>query len=186
MIKKILAIWIFIWPVFSFADIPTWQILPQQSSLTFIATQNGAPAAGKFTDFTGDIIFDPAQLKASHIRIVVNMASVATDYADVANTLKTSDWFNSSIFPQAIFTASNFTKTADKTFKANGNLTIRDKTLPVVLDFTLDEFSQTKARAKGSVVLKRLLFGVGQGEWQKTDNIKDEVQVEFIVNAIKK
>ncbi len=183
MVKKLFIGFLFLFPLFSFAAVPDWKILPADSTLTFTATQNGSPASGKFTQFSGDIHFDPADLKASHIRIIVNMASVTTDYADIAKTLKTADWFNIAAFPQAVFTASDFTKTGDKTYQAKGTLTIRDKTVPTVLQFTLEEFSQTKARVKGSVTLKRLSFGVGQGEWQKTDNIKDEVQVQFEVNA---
>lgn len=185
MVKKIWITWFFLlFPVLAFAAIPDWKIIPAESSLTFTATQNNAPATGKFTQFSGDIHFDPAQLKGSNVRIVVNMASVKTDYAEIAKTLQTADWFNVATFPEAVFTASDFTKTGDKTYQANGNLTIRDKTVPTVLAFTLEEFSPTKAKVKGTVTLKRLAFGVGQGEWQKTDNIKDEVQVQFEVSAI--
>lgn len=184
MVKKIFCLWfLFLFPVLSFAVIPDWKIIPAESSITFTATQNNSPALGKFTQFSGDIHFDPAQLKASNVRIVVNMASVTTDYADIAKTLQTADWFNAASFPQAVFTASDFTKTGDKTYQANGNLTIRDKTVPTVLTFTLEEFSPTKAKVKGTVTLKRLAFGIGQGEWQKTDNIKDEVEVQFVVSA---
>lgn len=184
--KKIFAIVIIILPILSFADVSVWQLIPEKSSLIFTATQNNAPVSGKFKKFAGDIHFDPAQLKASHVRIVIDMSSVSTDYADVADTLKTAEWFNVVSFPQAVFTAENFTQTGNHSYQANGTLTIRDKTVPVVMIFTLEGFSQTTARAKGSAMLKRLAFEVGQGEWQKTDNVQDEVQVQFTVAAIKK
>lgn len=186
MIKKLIAILILSFPSLVLSQVTNWQIVPQESSLKFTATQNGAPVSGKFTQFSGDIHFDPAQLKVSNVRIIVNMASITTDYADVGETLKTPDWFDSAKYPEAIFTASDFTKTGDKTYQVNGHLTIRSKILPVVMNFTMEEFTQTKARAVGTVMMKRLPFGVGQGEWQKTDNVKDEVQVDFLVNAIKK
>lgn len=185
-LKKIILLWTLFFPIFSFADVTTWKIVPEKSSLTFTATQNNAPVSGKFTRFTGDIHFDPTQLKASHIRIAVDMASVTTDYADVANTLKTADWFNAAIFPEAIFTASDFSKTKNNAYEAHGMLTIRDKAVPSVIMFTLDEFSKTKASVQGSILLKRLAFGIGQGEWQKTDNVKDEVKVQFKVIAVSK
>lgn len=186
MIKKIIAVFLLLFSVVSFADVPDWKIILKDSELTFTATQNNAPTSGKFTQFSGDIHFDPLQLKSSNVRIVVNMGSVTTDYADIAQTLKTADWFDISAFPQAVFTASDFIKTGDKTYQAHGDLTIRDKTLPVVMNFTMEEFSQTKALAKGSVIVKRLPFGVGQGDWQKTDNVKDEVNVQFTVSVVRK
>jgi len=179
--KKIIAVGILFFPLMTFAG--DWKIIPKESSITFTATQNNSPVLGKFTDFNGDIHFDPAQLKTSHVRIVVNMASVTTDYADIADTLKLADWFDIKTYPQAIFTTSDFVKKGDKSYQANGILTIRDKAIPVMMTFTLDEFTQNKAHAEGSVELKRLAFGVGQGEWKKTDNIKDEVKVNFVVNA---
>lgn len=164
----------------------TWQILSNESSITFSATQNNSPVTGKFSNFSGEINFDPAQLSSSNIKIVVDMNSVTASYNQVADTLKTADWFNVKLFPQATFKSTSFTKTGDKTYQANGNLTIRDKTLPVTLTFTLDNYSTTKMQLKGSASLKRTDFGVGQGDWAKTDAVKDEVQLNFVISANKK
>lgn len=166
-------------PVLGKAAVPTWQIVPNESTLTFTATQNGAPASGNFKHFSGDISFDPAQLADSHVRIVVDLNSVTTSYREVGETLKTADWFNVKLFPQAVFTANHFTKTADNTYKTDGNLTIRDKTVPVTLTFTLADYSKAKAHVKGTTTLKRTAFGVGQGDWAKTDTVKDDVQINF-------
>jgi polyisoprenoid-binding protein YceI len=168
------------------AAAPAWQIVPNASSITFTATQNNAPVTGKFRTFTGEINFDPAQLGASNIRIVVDMGSVVTSYSDVADTLKTADWFAVKLFPQAVFTANHFTKINNNTYQATGTLTLRDKTLPTNLTFVLDEFTATKAHAKGTTTLKRTAFGIGKGEWSKTDEVKDDVQVNFTLTALKK
>ena len=75
-------------PIIAYAEVPAWKIIPNESTLTFTATQNGAPVTGKFTDFSGDIHFDPAQLNASHININIEI-NTSTDAAirkfDVAN-----------------------------------------------------------------------------------------------------
>jgi polyisoprenoid-binding protein YceI len=36
---------------------------------------------------------------------------------------------------------------------------------------------------KGKTTIKRSLFGVGQGDWSKTDAVKDDVLVEFVLAA---
>lgn len=164
---------------------PAWKIVPEQSAIKFTAIQNDAPVSGEFKTFAGEINFDPADLQTSHVRIIVNLNSVTTSYQQVADTLKTAEWFNVKDFPQAIFTAKHFNKPSNNNYQATGTLTLRNTTLPVVLDFVLDEYSKTKAHAKGSVTLKRTAFGVGQGEWIKTDQIKDDVKVEFTLTAIK-
>lgn len=173
-------------PIYAAAAAPAWQIVPVGSTIKFSAIQNGAPITGEFKTFTGTINFDPSQLSSSNVRIVVNTDSVSTSYGEIADTLKTADWFNVKVFPQAVFTANNFTKTGDKTYQANGTLTIRNKTLPVTLIFNLDEYAATKAHATGSTTIKRTLFGVGQGDWSSTDQIKDDVQINFALTTEKK
>jgi polyisoprenoid-binding protein YceI len=168
------------------AAVPTWQIVPNESSLTFTATQNGAPVTGKFKNFTGAIKFDPDQLSASSVKIVVDMNSITDPYNQLSDTLKTPDWFDSKRFPQAVFESNEFVKTGDKTYQIKGILTIRDKKLPVTPTFTLEEFTQTEARMKGSTIIKRTAFGVGQGEWADTKTVKDDVQIDFTITVVKK
>lgn len=185
-IKKIIYGFMVCIPGMVFSATPAWKIIPEKSSITFSATQNGAPVAGQFNTFTGDVTFDPMQLKDSHVQINIDMASVTTSYGEVANTLKTPDWFDVKAFPQATFKADHFTKTGEHSYQANGMLTIRDKTVPVVLTFDLDEFTKTNARATGSTSLKRTAFEVGKGEWSKTDDVKDDVNVKFILAVVAK
>lgn len=168
----------------SIAEVPVWKIVPKDSSITFTATQNDAPISGEFKSFTGDIQFSPNQLDASHVNVEVDLASVSTSYQTVADTLKTAPWFDVKLFPKAIFKATDFKKMEGNTYQANGTLTIRDKTLPVTLTFSLDEFSKTKAHAKGSITLKRTAFGIGSGKWKDTKEVKDDVLVNFIITAI--
>ena len=167
------------------AAAPAWKIIPSQSSLTFTATQNNSPVSGKFKQFSGTINFDPDQLSTSAINIVVDIASVSTSYAEVGDTLKTPDWFDAKLFPQAVFKATQFTKTGSNNYEAHGILTIRDKSIPVTLAFTLKEFPPTKALATGETTLKRNQFGLGKGEWAKTDEVKDDVKVDFVLSAQK-
>lgn len=168
-----------------YAEVPLWKINTKASSLSFTATQNNAPVTGSFANFSGEIKFDPAQLSASQVHIIIDMDSVTASNADVANSLKTEDWFNPKSFPKSEFSAEKFTKIAEHTFQAEGKLTLRDKSLPVVLKFDLDKFTQTEAHAKGSASLQRTQFGVGQGEFASTDDVKDLVSINFEVVATK-
>lgn len=169
-----------------FAAPIAWQIVPDKSEITFTGTQNGSPVLGKFKKFGGEIKFDPADLKSSSVTIIVDMNSVSTSYSDIANTLRTPDWFDTISFPQAQYKADNFTHIGNNNYLANGTLTIRDKSSPIVLKFTIDQYTKTSAHAKGSTTLKRTALGVGKGEWANTDNVKDEVQINFVVTAIAK
>ncbi len=170
-------------PILSIAA-TTWQIEPDKSSLKFTATQNNAPVSGQFKSFTGEINFDPNQLKSSQIKILIDMNSISDPYNQLSDTLKGKDWFDSKDFPQGIYKSNEIISTGNKTYQAKGMLTLRDKTLPVVINFNQEEYSPTHALMKGSTTIKRTAFGVGQGQWSDTNAIKDEVKIDFIVSAI--
>lgn len=168
-------------PIIGWAQ--AWGIIPNQSSITFTAIQNNAPVTAQFKAFSGKIIFDPDKLQSSQVEIIINMSSVSASYKELTETLKTPDWFDVALFPQAIFKANQFTKIEKNNYQAAGMLTIRDKVLPVTLNFTLEEYTVDRAKAIGAVVLKRTRFGVGQGKWANTDEIKDDVKVEFVLTV---
>lgn len=165
---------------------PQWELIPAESQLNFTATQNNAPVSGEFKRFTADLKVDVNDLKNSSIDIVIDINSLNASYGEVKTTLLTADWFNVKIFPKAEFKSAEFTKTGENAYSAKGNLTIRDKTVPVILNFTSSFPNENKGIVEGSTVIKRSAFGVGQGQWTSTEEIKDDVTVKFKVSATKK
>ncbi|ERH41466.1 hypothetical protein N751_17020 [Legionella pneumophila str. Leg01/11] len=173
-------------PLVTEAAVPQWQIIPEESQLTFTATQNGAPVSGQFKTFTGDIRVDPNDLKNSSIDIIVDINSINASYSELKDTLITPDWFNVKMFPKAEFKSNQIEKTGDKSYQARGTLTIRDKSEPVTLTFTSEQPDANKGIVVGTTTIKRTQFGVGQGDWSSTKEIKDEVTINFKVVGEKK
>jgi polyisoprenoid-binding protein YceI len=173
----------FLLPGVSMAAAPAWQIVPGESSISFTATENGGPVNGKFKTFSGDINFAPDQLGSSSVNLMIDVASISDAYNQLAETLKAADWFNTKVFPQAIFKSSEFVKTGNNTYQVKGKLTIRDKTRPIVLQVTQVELTPTKARMTGTTTINRSDFGVGQGQWSKAESVKNEVNVTFTITA---
>lgn len=184
--SKLLLVTLLFLPLISTAATPAWEIVPDKSSLTFIATQNNAPVNGKFKVFSGDINFDPNQLNTSNATVYVDMNSVESTYEQMVQYLKTSEWFDVKDFPEATFKTTSFTKTGNDTYQVNGIMTIRGKSKPVTFSVKLGKYSATTAEATGVATIKRSDFDIGQGEWASTDQIKDEVTVNFALSAAKK
>lgn len=163
-----------------------WAIIPSESTLGFTATQNNAPVNGAFKNFTGLISADPAHYQDSTIDIVVDISSINTSYAEVTSIILSSDWFNAKDFPKAEFKSTKITKKDDKFYEALGTLTIKNKSVPVTLIFTVKESPKNHLLIEGNAVVKRTAFGIGQGEWASTNEIKDDVTVHFKVVAVRK
>jgi len=154
-----------------------WRMQPTESQLAFVAKQAGADFEGKFEKFTADIKFDPKDLAASRFDVVIDTASVNTRDSDRDSTIRSADLFAVKQFPTARYVAEKFTATG-KGYMAAGKLTLRDVTKDVPVEFTFEENS-AGAWLKGTATIKRLDFGVGQGDWKDTETVANEVKVKF-------
>lgn len=167
---------------------PRWNIVPQDNTLTFTAVQSGAEFSGHFGKVGGDIFFDAQDLTQSKAQITIDIAPITTGSDDRDAQAIQPDWFDATTFPVAIFETTSFEKTGENTFTANGNLTLRGVTKPVNLPFTLltkEEEGKIFANMTAQISLKRTDFGVGQGQWQSTDTIGDEVKLSINLFAQK-
>ncbi len=178
MVNKTLScIFILLVPFFIQAE-TTWKLVPTKSIISFSATQNNAPVTGQFKSFTSELSFDPAKLNKSHVIVTVQTNSIVMSYKEVRDFLLSDAWFNVKVFPTAVFKSTSFTKLSDNNYQVKGELTIRDKTVPTTVNFMATETANGLS-FKGNSSLKRTQFGIGQGDWAKTDLVKDEVQVQF-------
>ncbi len=169
------------------ADVPSYAVVKEKSFLKFSAIQNSAPVQGKFSDFTAEIKFDPEHLDESSIKVEVALASVSVASEEVQSNIKMPDWLSVDAFPKAVFNCKQFTRMpTSNNYYANGQLTLRGKTVPVVLNFQMEHFDEKNAVATGYVTVRRSDFGVGQGEWARDDVVKNEVRIEFRIAAEKK
>ena len=78
----------------------------------------------------------------------------------------------------AQYVADKFTSAGANKYSATGKLTLRNVTKDVPIEFTFDSKDGT-AWLKGTAKIKRLDFGVGQGEWKDTSTVGNDVQVRF-------
>lgn len=157
-----------------------WTVQPKESKLTFVATQQGAEFTGVFERFTADIQFDPQDLAGSRFDVKVETASASTRDGDRDETLKSDDFFAVKQYPTAHYVADHFTAKGGNKFSATGKLTIRNVTRDVPIDFTF-ESKDSSAWLKGAAQLKRLDFGVGQGDWKDTEQVGNDVKVSFVL-----
>jgi cytochrome b561 len=161
-----------------------WAIVPAQSKLQFRTTMYGSEFTGDLPDFNGTIIFNPDDLSTARADIRINMAKVTTGDSDRDSNIGGAAWFDSAAFPEARYEAAKFEKAEGNNYVAIGNLTIRGKTMPVVIPFTLDIAGNT-AHMKGDVTLNRLDYGMGEGEWEDEKTVGHDVEVLIDVTAIR-
>jgi polyisoprenoid-binding protein YceI len=168
------------------AQAATYKADPAKSSLAFTFQQAGAANQGKFGKF--DVTFTLAPDGASgKLDVAIPVVSLDTGDKERDDTLRSADLFNVAKFPQAKFSAAKVTKVGADKYEATGKLTIRDVTrdVRVPLTFkTVNEGGRQSGTMNGEVVIKRLDYGVGQGEWKSTEWVGNDVTVKFSLRLL--
>jgi len=164
------------------ATVTTWTVDRKATKIAFSTTFSGEAINGTFNSYTADIAFDPDQLDRSHVKVSIDLTSVASGDDERDASLKSSDFFATTAFPKAVFEASKFTKKDATHYIAHGSLTMHGKTKPYELPFTLKIAGKTASMTSSSK-LDRTLFGVGSGDWAKTDSVPAGVTVDITLKA---
>lgn len=161
-----------------------WTLQPAASKISFVAKQAGAEFEAVFQKFTADIKFDPKDLAGSRFDVTIDMASVNSKDVERDTELKTPALFDTRKFPTARFVADKFSDKGGGKYSATGKLTIRDVTKDTPIEFTFAEKGGA-ATLTGTSSIKRLDFGVGQGEWKDTSGVPNDVKVRFTLSLKK-
>ncbi|MEA3133877.1 MAG: hypothetical protein QOG17_1723 [Gammaproteobacteria bacterium] len=157
--------------------VASYAVDPAPSRLEFVGVQAGAEFKATFHKFTAAIDFAPDALANSHFDVQIDLNSVDSMDKDRDKTMRGSDIFDVAHFPTAHYVTRSFTKTAAG-YSAVGALTLHGVTKDVPIDFQFVT-SPGGAKLEGTAKLKRLDFGVGQGDWKSTEWVPDAVKVAF-------
>lgn len=170
-------------------DRKNWIIDLSESSVQFTASQYSTPFEGRFEKFDGDIHFDPQDLDNSYARIHIDVSSVKTGSADRDQQALSTDWFDVGGYPVAVFESTSFRHVQADEYVVSGMFDLRGVRVPLEFPFSLriaeEDNGRSVAVMAADLTLSRLDFGIGQGQWQKTDAIADEVALKLSVRAYK-
>ncbi len=154
-------------------------MVPGRSEINFVARQFGVPLAGSFKRFSAQARFDPQSPQSSRVSLQIELGSVSLDPEANAHLVK-PEWFDSARYPQATFLSRSIKVLGNGAYEVNGTLTIkghgRDVTVPVQLKPVAG-----LSTATGSILLKRLDFKIGEGDWADTSIVANDVRVNFSI-----
>lgn len=153
-----------------------WQPVADASKLMFVGAYDGAAFDGEFKAFNAQLFFDPKVPEAGFFDVSIDTASVTTYSDQWDSSLPDEDWFFVSQFPTATYQAVSFATRAEG-YIAEGVLSLKGISHPVVLSFTWDVQDDNSVRLQGSAVVNRRVFGIGSGTWADDPTIAFDVQV---------
>jgi polyisoprenoid-binding protein YceI len=147
---------------------------------------------GAFTDFSGEAHLVPADPPASSVSIRIRAASIDTGQADRDVHLRSADFLEVEKYPEIVFASTEVEQVDDDVFRVVGDLTIRDSTRPVTVDFTLtgsakDPWGNVRVGFEGALAIKRSEWGLTWNTALDTGGVlvSDRIQIEFDVSAVR-
>jgi len=155
-----------------------------KSTLEYSFVQAGAQNKGTFKKYT--VTLDMAADSPGKLDVVIDMNSLDTGDKERDDTLRGADLFDVAKNPQARFTSTQITKSGAG-YDAVGKLTLRGVTKDAHVPFTLrgtTEQGKSVSYLEGKTTLKRLDFGVGQGDWKSTEWVGNDVGISYSVRLI--
>jgi polyisoprenoid-binding protein YceI len=158
---------------------------PGSGSLGFSFEQAGARSQGSFKKFTTALAWDAANPATGTLQVTVQIDSLDTQDKDRDEALRGPDLFDAKKYATAKYVANSLAKRADGGLEAVGKLTLRGVTRDLRLPLTL-KTTASGVELSGEVTLKRLEFGVGQGEWKSTEWVGDDVTLHYQVPLTRK
>ena len=147
---------------------------------------------GSFNEFEGALHLDAEDPSRSSGRVVIQAASIDTRNADRDAHLRGNDFLALDEYPEIRFESTAVEAAGDDRFRVTGNLTIKDVTRPVTVDFeytgtAVDPFDNHRVGLEGTAVINRKDWGVNFNAVLETGGllVSDKVTLEFEISAIK-
>jgi polyisoprenoid-binding protein YceI len=158
-----------------------YRIVPQKSQFQFKGYSLLANALGTFHRFSGEIVADAQQLNASHVRFVIEAASLDTANARRDQHLRSKDFLFVDQYPTITFTSTALTRDGLK-YAVQGNLEMRGVTKRVTIPVTIEQ-RQDEIVVQGGISLNRRDFGVQYNTF--FNPVQDVVDVTFTIVGVK-
>jgi polyisoprenoid-binding protein YceI len=147
---------------------------------------------GSFQTFEGTAFLDGADPAASSVEVVIKTESIDTGVEQRDQHLRTNDFLDAPTFPDITFRSTKVEPRSDSEYRVTGDLTIKDTTKPVTIDFeytgnAVDPYGHMRVGLEGTVAISRKEFGVTWNAALEGGGVLvgDKIVLEFDISAIK-
>ncbi len=149
-------------PGASYAQVPTYEVTPTESSIKF-GVDSSVSIKGIFEKWNASIKFSSRDVRDAVLDIEIEAGSVNTGSHMKDNKLKGKDFFNVKESPLITFKSTKIVQTGPNTFDIEGNFTIRGVTKTEKLTLTSDSKGTPTGSLDGTMAFDRKDYGMTSG-----------------------
>ena len=160
------------------ATIP-WTVDRDASRIEMSVRAFGGSHSGRFADWRGDIVFDPAAPDRTRATVVVQSASLAMSPAVASRRATGPAFLDAARYPLIRFDLQTLEPLGSDRYTARAEVTMKGVTRPVAFPVDL-RVTGDRAHLTGAFVLNRADFGIGtSGPWNGLVGRQVTVRVEL-------
>ena len=174
------------------AQAEQWEIDQDHSNIYFDVQHTFVTIRGLFEDFSGTVVFDPANFEDARFDFTVNVASINTNITRRDDHLRSADFFEARTFPRMTFTTTSIKHVQGDEYTLEGDLTIKDVTKRITVPLTYFGMQenplkqgQTVAGVEIEFMVDRLEYNVGTGQFFEMGVVGKEVRVLVALEVLK-
>ncbi|MCH7514935.1 MAG: YceI family protein [Bacteroidetes bacterium] len=174
-------------------EVPKWNVDKAHSTVSFKINHFFTPVTGRFSEFDIDFVFDPNDLAGSKVKVVIKVNSVNTGNEKRDNDLRSDNFFGSKTYPEMTYESEKIERTDENEYMMHGKLTIKETTKDVAIPFTvLGTMDHPRRKGveimsvKSELKINRNEYGVGTGDWIRTNVVGDEITIQIFIEANRK
>lgn len=158
------------------------------SKITFSGSYVNNPFNGVFEKWEANINFNADNLSTSSVSATIDTSSAITGDPMIDGALPGKEWFDSTTYPKAHFKSKSIVKNTDGSYTAKGELTIRNRTVPVDFKFSLTppDLASSTVKTNFNFTLDRLLFDMGKSADPKGEYVGLKIKVAVTLSAAEK
>jgi polyisoprenoid-binding protein YceI len=150
---------------------------PRASTISFTFNQMGSRVYGTFSKFVGNLDFDTNKPETAHAKLTIELNSIDAGSEDANTELQKPAWFNTAVYPVAVFESTGVKDLGNSRYTITGNLTLRGLTRVVAVPVLLKS-EKAIGIFDGELTLKRDDFKIGEGEWADSV-VSNEIDIRF-------
>ena len=170
----------------------TYRLDPDHTEVRFYWDHAGvSEQSAEWGRVDGTVRLDPDRIEDAEVRVTIDPAAVNSGVAAIDRFLMGPDMFDVARFASITFVSTSVERTGEETARMRGDLTIKDKTEPIVLDIRLTHrgthplavfLSEMRGEWLGVAATGRVyrsLFDLGYGFPLIADTIRLEIAAEM-------
>lgn len=139
----------------------------------------------RWDDIDATIDLNPNDLESSTLDVIIHTNSISSGVPIWDERLQNDKYFDAANFPTMRFKSTRLKMISKTTGTVTGDLTIKNVSVPVTLDVTLNKVGKHFRKGNdwfgisGTTSLNRSDFGLSHGIPITSDNVNIRVEVEF-------